>query len=47
MLIDGIKSGRLTKEKIIIDATSGNTGIAYAMTGASLGYRVRLTMPKM
>lgn len=45
MLLDGIKNGRLTKEKTVIDATSGNTGIAYAMFGASLGYRVMLTMP--
>jgi len=45
MLLDGIKSGKLTKEKIIIDATSGNTGIAYAMIGAALGYSVTLCMP--
>ena len=45
MLLDGIKSGKLTKDKIIIDATSGNTGIAYAMIGAALGYRVTLCMP--
>ncbi len=38
-------SGILTKEKIIIDATSGNTGIAYAMIGARRGYRVKLMMP--
>lgn len=45
MISDGIKRGLLTKDKIIIDATSGNTGIAYAMIGAALGYRVQLTMP--
>ena len=45
MLLDGIKSGKLTKGKIIIDATSGNTGIAYAMFGAAMGYRVTLCMP--
>jgi len=45
MLLDGIKSGKLTRDKIIIDATSGNTGIAYAMIGAALGYRVALCMP--
>ena len=45
MILDGIKSGKLTKDKIIIDATSGNTGIAYAMIGAALGYRVTLCMP--
>jgi len=46
MILDGIKKGLLTKDKIIIDATSGNTGIAYAMIGAVLGYRVRLYMPQ-
>lgn len=45
MLLDGIESGRLTKDKTIIDATSGNTGIAYAMIGAALGYRVKLCIP--
>jgi cysteine synthase B len=45
MILDGIKSGKLTRDKIIIDATSGNTGIAYAMIGAALGYRVTLCMP--
>lgn len=45
MILDGIRRGVLTKDKTIIDATSGNTGIAYAMIGAALGYRVRLTMP--
>jgi cysteine synthase B len=45
MVLDGIKSGKLTKDKIIIDATSGNTGIAYAMIGAALGYSVTLCMP--
>ncbi|MEN3039386.1 MAG: cysteine synthase family protein [Candidatus Kryptonium sp.] len=45
MIMDGIKRGLLTKDKIIIDATSGNTGIAYAMIGAALGYRVKLALP--
>ena len=45
MISDGIKSGMLTKDKTIIDATSGNTGIAYAMIGESLGYRVNLIIP--
>lgn len=39
------KSGRLNREKIIIDSTSGNTGIAYALIGASKGYKVTLVMP--
>jgi cysteine synthase B len=45
MLLDGSHKGLLTKNKTIIDATSGNTGIAYAMIGAALGYRVSLYMP--
>ena len=36
----------LTHDKTLIDATSGNTGIAYAMLGASRGYRVKLCLPK-
>ena len=39
------RAGLLTKDKILIDSTSGNTGIAYAMIGAARGYRVRLCMP--
>ncbi len=46
MIREGIKRGELTKDKILLDATSGNTGIAYAMIGAALGYRVRLCVPK-
>lgn len=38
-------SGRLTPGKIILDATSGNTGIAYAMIAARRGYRCKLLMP--
>jgi cysteine synthase B len=45
MLLDGERSGELTRDKIVLDATSGNTGIAYAMIGASRGYRVRLCVP--
>lgn len=39
------RTGRLTRDKIIIDSTSGNTGIAYALIGATKGYRVTLVMP--
>ena len=46
MIREGERTGALTPEKIIIDATSGNTGIAYAMIGAALGYRVELCLPK-
>jgi cysteine synthase B len=45
MIIDGEVSGRLTPAKTILDATSGNTGIAYAMVGAAKGYRVKLCVP--
>lgn len=38
-------SGELTRDKILVDSTSGNTGIAYAMIGAARGYRVKLFMP--
>jgi cysteine synthase B len=39
------RTGRLNRGKIIIDSTSGNTGIAYALIGASKGYKVTLVMP--
>jgi cysteine synthase B len=42
---DGERSGQLTHGKIILDSTSGNTGIAYAMIGAIKGYRVELAVP--
>jgi cysteine synthase B len=45
MILEAERSGKLTKEKTIIDATSGNTGIAYAMIGAVLGYKVALALP--
>jgi S-sulfo-L-cysteine synthase (O-acetyl-L-serine-dependent) len=45
MIEDGERSGRLTRDRVILDSTSGNTGIAYAMIGAAKGYRVRLVMP--
>jgi len=46
MILDGERSGALTSDKILLDATSGNTGIAYAMIGAARGYRVRLCVPE-
>jgi S-sulfo-L-cysteine synthase (O-acetyl-L-serine-dependent) len=46
MIQEGIASGRLTDDKIILDATSGNTGIAYAMMGAAMGFKVTLCMPE-
>ena len=44
MIEAGERSGELTSDKILIDATSGNTGIAYAMIGAARGYQVKLFM---
>jgi cysteine synthase B len=46
MILAGERSGKLTPGKTILDATSGNTGIAYAMIGAALGYKVALCLPK-
>ena len=46
MIVDGERSGALTRNKILLDATSGNTGIAYAMIGAARGYTVRLCVPE-
>jgi S-sulfo-L-cysteine synthase (O-acetyl-L-serine-dependent) len=46
MMQDAIADGRLTHDKILIDSTSGNTGVAYSLVGAALGYRVQLVMPK-
>jgi len=45
MIEEAEESGELTKDKVILDSTSGNTGIAYAMIGAIKGYRVTLVMP--
>src|SRR4051812_44340991 len=46
MILDGERRGVLTRDKILVDATSGNTGIAYAMICAERGYRVKLALPK-
>src|SRR4029077_7431300 len=45
MILEGERSGKLTKEHVLLDATSGNTGIAYAMICAIKGYRVKLCLP--
>lgn len=45
MIRDGERRSVLRPGKVILDATSGNTGIAYAMIGAALGYRVKLCLP--
>jgi len=46
MLQDAIADGRLTRDKQLIDATSGNTGVAYSLFGACMGYKISLVMPK-
>ena len=46
MIADGEASGRLRPGLTIVDATSGNTGIAYAMVGAARGYKVKLFLPE-
>src|SRR5712672_2987615 len=45
MVADGEASGKLRAGLTIVDATSGNTGIAYAMVGAARGYKVKLCVP--
>jgi cysteine synthase B len=45
MIEDGERTGALTHDRTIIDSTSGNTGIAYALVGAAKGYQVKLVMP--
>ncbi len=45
MMKEGLESGALRPGKILLDSTSGNTGIAYAMIGAALGIPVRLVLP--
>ena len=46
MILDGINKKKLTKNKTIMDSSSGNTAIAYAMIGAALGYKVELVTPE-
>jgi S-sulfo-L-cysteine synthase (O-acetyl-L-serine-dependent) len=46
MIQEAERIGALTPDKTLIDATSGNTGIAYAMLGAARGYKVKLCLPK-
>src|SRR5215813_13791568 len=45
MVVEGERSGRLNHNRTILDSTSGNTGIAYAMIGANRGYKVKLILP--
>lgn len=46
MIREGERAGLLTPDKILIDSTSGNTGIAYAMIGAVRGFKVKLCLPQ-
>ncbi|HEX6970963.1 MAG TPA: cysteine synthase family protein [Limnochordia bacterium] len=46
MIKEAIQAGSLTRSKVLLDSTSGNTGIAYAMIGAALGLRVELCLPE-
>jgi len=46
MVRDGLESGQLNAQTTLIDATSGNTGIAYAMIGAAVGFPVQLAIPE-
>jgi cysteine synthase B len=46
MIEDAEKAGGLTRDKVILDSSSGNTGIAYAMIGAVKGYRVKIVIPE-
>jgi S-sulfo-L-cysteine synthase (O-acetyl-L-serine-dependent) len=45
MVQQALREGRLNEDKVLIDATSGNTGVAYSLLGAALGLRVQLVMP--
>ena len=45
MMLDALADGRLTRDKTLIDSTSGNTGVAYSLFGAAMGVRVCLVMP--
>jgi S-sulfo-L-cysteine synthase (O-acetyl-L-serine-dependent) len=46
MILDALEDGRLTRDKVLVDSTSGNTGVAYAMIGAALGLKIELVMPR-
>jgi cysteine synthase B len=45
MIADALAHGRMRRDRPLIDSTSGNTGVAYAMVGAAMGYPVALVMP--
>nr|NIR17104.1 pyridoxal-phosphate dependent enzyme [Desulfobacterales bacterium] len=45
MIEDGERSGRLTKNKVILDSSSGNMAVSYSMIGAAKGYQVEMVVP--
>jgi len=45
IMLEAERKGLLTGDKILLDASSGNTGVAYAMLGAAMGYRVKIVSP--
>ncbi|MBS1263989.1 MAG: Protein CysO [Methanonatronarchaeales archaeon] len=45
MILKGERTGELTEDRVLLDSTSGNTGISYAMLCASRGYRVKIVLP--
>lgn len=45
MILEALEDGRLSRDKVLIDSTSGNTGVAYAMFCAALGIEAHLVMP--
>ena len=45
MVMDAVRKGKITKDTIIVEPTSGNQGIGLALVGAVLGYKVRIIMP--
>src|ERR1700710_246520 len=45
MVLEGERTGRFTPGKVLIDSTSGNTGIAYAILGSAMGFKVKLCLP--
>ena len=46
IIVDALEKGQLDEDRILLDATSGNTGIAYAAIGARIGLRVALCLPE-
>lgn len=46
MILDALADGRFSRDKILVDSTSGNTGVAYSMIGAALGLKIELVMPR-